>query len=115
MFQSIIYIIADVNSTVSDSIDYSSLVQLASNIVNECQVGNVSQTLNITGGCKTVELPSTDPSVASIKYNTPSPDHLFFYSKPVADYEGILLTTQPKIRAADISVSDLVFKEYLKF
>lgn len=89
----------------SGSIDYSVLVDLAADIVNECQAGNVSQTLNITGACETVELPSTDPAIASIVYNTPSPDYLFFYEEPVPEYEGVLLTTQPRIRAADIAVS----------
>lgn len=87
-----------------NSIDYDTLIELTSEIVNECQVGNISETLNITGACETVELPSTDPSVASIVYNTPSPDHLFFYNKPEAEYEGVLLKKQPKIRAADIAV-----------
>jgi hypothetical protein len=81
------------------------LLKLAVNIVNECQAGDVSQTLKITGSCKTVEYPTADPSVASIKYVLPTPHHLFFHTKPVAGYEGILLITQPKVRVADISVS----------
>jgi hypothetical protein len=99
------YIITDLHSTVADHIDHSSLLKLAVNIVNECQAGNVSHTLNITGKCKTVEYPSTDLDVASIKYVLPTPHHLYFHTKPVADYEGILLITQPKVRVADISVS----------
>ncbi|XP_060603397.1 fibrocystin-L-like isoform X3 [Ruditapes philippinarum] len=106
---------SDLHSTVADHIDHSSLLKLAVNIVNECQAGNVSQTLNITGKCKTVEYPSTDLDVASIKYVLPTPHHLFFHTKPVADYEGILLITQPKVRVADISnnvVTELGIAEY---
>ncbi|KAL4228989.1 Fibrocystin-L [Mactra antiquata] len=94
---------ADINSTVSNSISYDDLINLASDIVNECQVGNVSETLNTTGGCETVELPSTDPEVSSIIYETPSPDHLFFSDSPEIEYEGVPLRTAPRIRAADVS------------
>lgn len=94
---------SDINSTVSDSIDYTQLLELASELVNECQVGNISHTLNMTGGCETVELPSTDPSVGTIVYHTPSPDHMFFYTEPEPLYEGVPLKNQPKIRVADIS------------
>ncbi|XP_053372863.1 fibrocystin-L-like [Mercenaria mercenaria] len=104
-----------INDTAPDSIDYSALTEIAANIVNECQVGNVSETLNVTGGCETVEVPSSDPDVASIVYNTPTPDHLYFAKEPVPEYEGVQLKKQPKIRAADISsnvVTDLGTAEF---
>lgn len=59
----------------------------------------------MTGACETVEVPSTDPEVSAIVYNTPSPDHLFFGSVPVPKYEGVQLQMQPRIRVADITVS----------
>ena len=89
----------------SDSISYDQLFELASEMVNECQVGNISDTLNITGGCETVAVPSDDPAVGTVTYNTPSPDHLFFNKEPLSEYEGVPLKQQPKIRAADLTVS----------
>jgi hypothetical protein len=108
----LLYLLLGINDTASNTIDYSALLELAANIVNECQVGNISDSFNVSGGCETVEVPSSDPEVASIVYNTPSPDHLFFVSKPVPEYEGVLLKTQPKIRAEDISVSYYNFWYY---
>lgn len=98
------FYLADINGTASNPISYDQLFQLASDMVNECQLGNVSDTLNITGGCQSVEVPSEDPEIGSIKYSTPSPDHLFFFKEAEPEYEGVLLKEQPKIRAADISV-----------
>jgi hypothetical protein len=100
--------ISDINDTASNSIDYSKLTEIASSIVNECQVGNVSESLNVTGGCETVQVPATDPASPTIVYNTPSPDHLYFVDKPEPEYEGVLLKKQPRIRVADVSVRCII-------
>ena len=89
----------------SDSLDYSSLLELAAEIVSECQVGDISSSFNISGGCNSVTVPSSDPDAEAIVYNTPSPDHLVFTVEPVPEYEGVPLQSQPIIQAVDISVS----------
>ncbi|XP_060573258.1 fibrocystin-L-like isoform X2 [Ruditapes philippinarum] len=107
--------VSNINDTASNSIDYSKLTEIASSIVNECQVGNVSESLNVTGGCETVQVPATDPASPTIVYNTPSPDHLYFVDKPEPEYEGVLLKKQPRIRVADISdnvITELGTTEY---
>ncbi|XP_045210443.2 fibrocystin-L-like isoform X2 [Mercenaria mercenaria] len=93
---------SDINATAPDSIDYTSLTEIAANIVNECQVGNISESFNVTGFCESVSLPSLDSEIASVEYSAPTPDHLFIFEEPVSMYEGILLQTQPKLRVADI-------------
>ena len=90
--------------TVSSPIDYTALLELAADIVNECQVGNITASLNISGACNSVTVPSSDPSDEAIVYNTPSPDHLVMTREPVAEYEGVPLRRQPKIQAVDLSV-----------
>ena len=97
--------LAAVNVTVSSPMDYSALLELAAEIVSECQVGDISSSLNISGGCNSVTVPSSDPSAEAIVYNTPTPDHLVFTVEPVPEYEGVPLKTQPKIQAVDLSVS----------
>ena len=89
----------------SGSLDYSSLLELAAEIVSECQVGDISSSFNISGGCNSVTVPSSDPDAEAIVYNTPSPDHLVFTVEPVPEYEGVPLHSQPIIQAVDISVS----------
>ena len=98
-------VFAAINVTVSSPIDYTALLELAADIVNECQVGNITASLNISGACNSVTVPSSDPSDEAIVYNTPSPDHLVMSREPVAEYEGVPLRRQPKIQAVDLSVS----------
>ena len=93
------------NVTVSSPIDYTALLELAADIVNECQVGDITASLNISGACNSVTVPSSDPSDEAIVYNTPSPDHLVMTVEPMAEYEGVPLRRQPKIQAVDLSVS----------
>ncbi|XP_053372850.1 fibrocystin-L-like [Mercenaria mercenaria] len=95
--------VTDINSTLQDTIEFSDLVVIASNIVNECQLGNFSQALNTTITCETVGLQTDELGTGYIIYNAVPPDYLFFFEEPEADYEDALLKTQPKIRAADIN------------
>ena len=106
MFAENVYVLSAVNVTVSDTLDYSSLLELAAEIVSECQVGNISSSFNISGGCNSVTVPSSDSSSEPIIYNTPTPDHLMFAVEPEPEYEGVPLRTQPKIRVRDVAVSD---------
>ncbi|XP_053372849.1 fibrocystin-L-like [Mercenaria mercenaria] len=107
--------VTDINSTLSDTVEFSELVLIASSIVSECQLGNLSHALNTTITCETVGLQTDELGTGYIIYNTVTPDYLFFYEEPEADYEDALLKTQPKIRAADINhnvVPDLGTIEY---
>ncbi|KAL4228553.1 Fibrocystin-L [Mactra antiquata] len=106
---------SNINVTVSGTLDYATLLQIASDLVNECQVGNISETLNITGSCEQVQIVSDSLGEDPIVYNTPSPDHLFFHTTLQAEFEGSTFVRQPKIRAADISnavVTELGTAEY---
>ena len=91
--------------TVSDTLDYSSLLELAAEIVSECQVGNISSSFNISGGCNSVTVPSSDSSAEPIVYSTPTPDHLMFATELEPEYEGVPLRIHPRIRVRDIAVS----------
>lgn len=93
------------NETATDSLDHSKLLGIAADIVNECQVGSLSESFNITGECENVYVPSIDTGEQSIVYNTPSPHQLFLSEHPEAKYEGSPLQKQPKIRVSDLSVS----------
>ena len=54
-----------------------------------------------------MQVPSTDSDQPPIVYNTPSPDRINFVDELVPEYEGVLLKSQPRIRAFDVSVRDL--------
>ena len=88
----------------SDSLDNTDLLNIASEIVNECQVGDLSESLNMTGSCESVEVPAESASDDVIVYNTPQVDQLVFTVDAVPKYETVPLLTQPKIQAIDISV-----------
>ncbi|XP_053388767.1 fibrocystin-L-like isoform X2 [Mercenaria mercenaria] len=103
------------NTTLPDSIDYLALTDLVSIIVNECQLGNISNILGETIVCGIIEFPSDDSEMVSIVYNNQKPHHLYFYDEPEPEYEGVLLKTQPKLRAVDIdgdTVTELGTVEY---
>ena len=88
----------------SNSLDNDALLDLASEIVNECQVGNLSSSLNLTGSCESVEVPSASASDELIVYETPQPDQLVFTVGVTPKYENVPLMTQPKIQAIDLQV-----------
>ncbi|XP_052805044.1 fibrocystin-L-like isoform X2 [Mya arenaria] len=101
--------VASENDTASDNIDLNQLYNFASEIVNECQAGNISASFNVSGSCESVSVPSADPEEGTIVYGTPSPTYLYFHTELSPEYETMPLTVQPKVRAADIS--DLVVVE----
>ena len=92
--------------TVPNSLTYEELLLKASQIVNECQAGNVSATLNITGSCQSVTVPPVNLGETEVTYSTPSPDRLIFHAAPQASYEGKPLQIQPVVHAVDIGVSN---------
>ena len=99
--------ISAINVTVSDTLDYSSLLELAADIVSECQVGDISSSFNISGGCNSVTVPAGDLGEEPIVYSTPTPDHLMFDTELEPEYEGVPLKIHPKIRVRDIAVSNV--------
>ncbi|XP_052286416.1 fibrocystin-L-like [Dreissena polymorpha] len=101
--------VTNINDTAPDGITYENLLAFTTALVNECQLGNVSQTLNVSGSCESIQLPSTDPAIGTIVYNTPTPDHLFFQTSLKATYEGALLSRQPRIQVA--TINDIVITE----
>ena len=72
--------------------------------MNECQVGDLQSSLNLTGNCETVEVPAPSASDDLIVYSTPQPDQLVFTVGVVPEYENVPLQTQPKIQAIDVQV-----------
>lgn len=103
------------NGTESDTLSTAVLLYLASEIVNECQVGNLSASLNVAGSCTTVEVPAASASEDLIVYTPQRPDHLVFTIGVRPSYENVLLHIQPKIQAVDeqsVIVSDLGTIEY---
>ena len=100
--------VAELNATLQDTVIYSTLAELVSLIVNECQLGNISNVLNGYATCETIEFPSNDLERTSVAYSSQSPSHLYFFDEPEPEYEGVLLKTQPKIRAVDIDVGQLI-------
>ncbi|WAR05573.1 PKHL1-like protein, partial [Mya arenaria] len=106
---------SDMNSTVSDSVSVNDLLSFASDIVNECQVGNLSASFNLSGSCEMVQLSSDDPDSPVITYTPQTPDYLFFHTNLVPEYEGVPLSVQPLIRVADTSdvvITDLGTAEH---
>ena len=93
------------NETDTSTLTYDDLTNIASDLMNECQVGNISSTLNISGTCESVELSSQDAEIDSILYVPLTPDHLVVLEQPLSIREGLLLTTQPKLRVADVAVN----------
>ena len=88
----------------SDSLDTNTLNNLATDLVNECQVGDLQSSLNLTGSCESVEVPAASASDDLIIYSTPQPDQLVFTVGVVPEYETVPLNTQPKIQAIDLQV-----------
>ena len=97
------------NDTVSDSLDTSTLQNLASDLVNECQVGDLQASLNLTGSCESVEVPANSAEDDLIVYSTPQPDQLVFTVTAEPEYENVPLKTQPKIQAIDLQVCCLPY------
>ena len=87
-----------------DSFDIASLLNLASDIVNECQIGDLKVSLNLTGICESVEVPAVSANDSLIIYGTPRPERLVFTVEPVPDYENVPLKIQPKLQAVDAQV-----------
>ncbi|XP_060567723.1 fibrocystin-L-like [Ruditapes philippinarum] len=105
----------EMNMTIEDSIEKSALAELVAKIVNECQLGNISNILGDSIVCGKIEFPPDDIEIATIIYNNEYPVHLYFHDKPEAEYENVLLETQPKIRAFDfegLNVTNLGTVEY---
>jgi hypothetical protein len=100
------------NGTADDTLSYDDLTQIAADLVNECQVGDISSAFNISGSCESVVLPSLDTEIDSIEYIPQTPDHLIVVEQPSATQEGILLTVQPKLRVADIGVYVSIYLFY---
>ena len=65
----------------------------------------MSNILDITGGCESVEVPSEGADAEKVIYSTPSPVRLVFTKAPVPKYEGVPLRTQPKVQAVNVNVS----------
>jgi hypothetical protein len=86
-------------------VSYATQTELLSLIVNECQLGNISNILKGNVECGKIELSSHDYEIGSFVYSSQSPSYLYSYDEPESEYEGVLLKTQPKIRAIDINVS----------
>ena len=86
--------------------DNSALQDLALELVNECQAGDLSSSLNMTGSCESVEVPGESASDDSIVYETPQPDRLVFTVAADPKYENVPLRVQPKIQAIDIQVCE---------
>ncbi|XP_045208899.2 fibrocystin-L-like [Mercenaria mercenaria] len=95
--------VEEINSTLSDTLESSELVSLASKIVNECQFGNMTDVLNVITDCETIEIQTDDTDTGFMIYDIVRPKYLFLYEEPEADFEGGILQKQPKIRAADVN------------
>ena len=78
--------------------------------MNECQVGDLQSSLNLTGNCETVEVPAESASDELIIYSTPQPDRLVFTEGVVPEYEMVPLRTQPKIQALDLQVGGIFYQ-----
>ena len=98
------FFITAVNEKASDSLSQEAIIGISANIINECQAGNVSASLNISGACETVSVPASSASDSGATYSTPSLSRLVFHTEATAHFEGKTLRTQPTIQAVDAQV-----------
>lgn len=100
------------HDNVSESLDYHALLYIASQLVDECQLGDLT-VLNLTGSCEGVEVPAKSADDELIIYNTQRPDKLVFTVDAVPSYETVPLLIQPKIQAIDSMVRHFVLSTFV--
>ena len=104
--------VLDANETANSSISYQTLVNATSQLVNEIQLGNISDVLNTTVNSVAVAEPVPQPGDPG--YDTvgsdplqerPQVGTLYVHTQPTPLHEGTAFSEQPKLQLLDNAVS----------